>query len=249
MASYAPGHTPTRTTTRSSRVRWLAALACVIALLAASAALFLRDRKDAHVAVVNASTGPTTTSTDTTLATTTSETLPDSVVSVVESSTTVPPKSTTTSLVCRNSYDPACGDFYWDPPPPTNQPITLQVTPSATEVSVGQEVTLSIVADDPDATLKVACMPSGPIVRWGDPNQNIYACDPGCPEPGPRHGAWDTPAPEPGHFDGVEKWTYNTPGTYTVNVYVSSSQACAFGYGGYSPYGSYASTVITITVN
>src|SRR5437762_1768062 len=54
-----------------------------------------------------------------------------------------PPAATTTTSVrpapptkpCRNSYDPACGPFRWDPDPGPNQP--LGVTASAQQVKAG----------------------------------------------------------------------------------------------------------------
>src|SRR5579872_131983 len=47
---------------------------------------------------------------------------------VVPPTVAAPPAVTTTSLVCRDSLDPACGPFRWDPQPLANEPLTVQVT-------------------------------------------------------------------------------------------------------------------------
>ena len=42
--------------------------------------------------------------------------------------TTTAPGAPTTTLPCRNSTDPACGPFRWDPAPAPNQPVAVSYT-------------------------------------------------------------------------------------------------------------------------
>lgn len=87
---------------------------------------------------------------------------PTSTVTTIRRSTpstaaTSPPRattsSTTTTLLCRNSVDPACGPFRWDPPLPPNQPLTVKVTHTPATPKAGETVTFRVVVDDADGSV------------------------------------------------------------------------------------------------
>jgi hypothetical protein len=191
------------------------------------------------------STAPTSTTAEVNaeMTTTTTATPPTTTTEGAPGETTT--TTTPTTPECRNSREPSCGDFRWDPQPP-NEPITLSVTPSATEVTVGEPVALRIVADDPDSEVSMA-MDCHQNVRWNEPGEMIIVCDPACPDTR-RYGPWDPPAPQPGHYDQTATHVYKNPGTYTVNIWVSSNRACFVGFN-YNPYGSTAQTSVTIVVH
>src|SRR5207302_4809101 len=91
-----------------------------------------------------------------------------------------PPATTTTAALqvapartCRDSYDPACGPFRWDPDPGPNQPLTVTVTPQSQQGKVGQAVNFHVVADDPDARIARDCA----VIDFGD-GQTAGSCPP-----------------------------------------------------------------------
>src|SRR3712207_6243843 len=61
--------------------------------------------------------------------------------------------TTTAARVCRNSTDPACGQFFWDPAPTGNQPLNVQITTSPPNPRAGQEVAFTVSLHDPDHAL------------------------------------------------------------------------------------------------
>ena len=144
----------------------------------------------------------------------------------------------TTARHCRNSTDPACGPFSWDPNPGPNQPLTSQVTAAPASPSAGQTVTFHITASDPDASPVVVCG-----TFFGDGADIV--CDPGpkvnpgtCPK---QYGPWTPPARQQGALDTTVRHTYQKAGTYDASFQVNSAQeACN------NPYAS--STVVKVTV-
>jgi len=150
---------------------------------------------------------------------------------------TAPPNGATPTTVCRNSYDPACGPFSWQPPPDPNQPITGQVT--ATNKG-GGAVTFTVTGTDPDAAPLQECN-----IDFGDGQG--YHCDPRpaidpsyCP---PQYGPWTPPAKNKGSIAADLNHTYAQPGTYQVTVNVRSAmQECN------NPYASSADLQVTVVV-
>jgi hypothetical protein len=66
---------------------------------------------------------------------------------------TVPPAPITTTTpapVCRNSTNPSCGPFRFDPDPGIDNPMTIQVAPDPTAALAGQEVVFHLTLTDPD---------------------------------------------------------------------------------------------------
>ena len=138
--------------------------------------------------------------------------------------TTAPSSTTSTSLVCRNSTDPACGPFRWDPPPGPNQPMTVAVSVSPAAPRAGETVSFRVTVDDPDGADLVG---GGGSVDYGD----------GTPVPGfsghvdcvGSYGPWTPPGPVPLHKEFTYQHAYAAPGTYTVTFTFGSFGNCAYG--------------------
>ena len=149
----------------------------------------------------------------------------------------VPP--VTTSGACRNSYDPACGPFSWDPPP-HNRPLTIQASAQPAEGAADRRFAFHVVADDPDAEI-VSCLPR---VDWGDnvvENEDCvvnYNC-----RVETRFGPWRPPPPgAPGHADFDLSHTYARPGAYRVTFQMGSGSGCDLSYA------SQATKTLTVVV-
>jgi len=135
--------------------------------------------------------------------------------------TAVPPETTTSAaLVCRNSRDARCGPFRYDPPP-TNQPTTVEATPSASTVPAGTVVEVHIVAADPDSPIGAyQCA----AVRWPDPAVLPGTdCPPYCTmEFRNQYGPWDPRPTRASRYEGTASHTYASPGTYDIDVAVTT---------------------------
>lgn len=166
---------------------------------------------------------------------------PDGLAPGVTSSPTMPPStSTTTTAACRNSHDPACGPFRWDPQPPANQPLVVTVTVDRTTVAVGEPITITATASDPDGPARFCG-----ILTHAEA-QNPACAYPACAEQ-ERFGPWTPPAPEPGDVSDQLVHTYDQAGTYTVSGF-AYSHAGPCGPSPYDPYGDEAHDSVTITV-
>lgn len=130
-------------------------------------------------------------------------------------------------LVCVKSFDPVCGDLYWDPPLGPNTPISLAVVIEPSSPAVGQLVTITVTWSDLEADFSIASietplgcevLPEGRCVNV----RVLPATDAGCPEP---HGPWAPPASAPS--GGSQRFfrAYAEPGVYTwtVTVYAAAS--------------------------
>ena len=161
---------------------------------------------------------------------------------------TVPPAATTTTTVrppakpCRNSYDPACGPFRWDPDPGPNAPLTVTVTPPSQQVKTGAEVNFHIVAHDPDAKVD-RCY----AFDFGD-GQKGTTCPPpaACQTP---YGPWTPPAKVDDTYTPTPDVThkYSTPSPpdkpYVASFVVQSHSFC-----NPDPYGGSGQRAATVTV-
>src|SRR5436305_2201201 len=102
---------------------------------------------------------------------------------------------------CRNSYDPACGPFRWDPDPGGNQPLTVAASPPSQQVKAGAEVNFHIVAEDPDAKVD-RCY----TVDFGDGQKGDTCPRPtACQAP---YGPWSPPAKVHDRYEFDVKHTY-----------------------------------------
>ena len=133
--------------------------------------------------------------------------------------------STPTTRPCRNSTDPACGPFRWEPPLPPNQPITVKLSYLPAAPKVGESVTFSVTVDDPDG--RSLLDREGMANNYGD----------SVPERGPTahvdcfelFGLWTPGPPEPVHADLTFRHVYTAPGTYTVSFPFKTLGDCTYG--------------------
>jgi hypothetical protein len=133
--------------------------------------------------------------------------------------------TSTTADPCRNSTDPACGDFYFDPPLAPDQPAEISIVASPASPRVGETVTFTVTVIDPDGT--------GPACESFDPDAKDIeppAADGGegvptqgsCAGASPRsvslarYGPWDPPEPTPSRHEVTFTATYTVPGQRTA---------------------------------
>jgi len=144
-----------------------------------------------------------------------------------EATTTVPPP------VCRNSTNPDCGAFFWDPPPAINQPLTITVSTAAPTPDGDVAFTVRVV--DPDHPVTDNCAQ----FDFGDGAVDRRPCTfPPCPE---AHGAWDPPAATRGDRTFTVTHRY-ARGTYpaTFSFHTDDDPPCP------NPYGSAGQTFLRV---
>ena len=124
------------------------------------------------------------------------------------------PTSPPTTSACRNSTDPSCGDFSWDPQP---GPYEVEVYAVSTPVAAraGEPVTFAVEYVDPaGADAQGACL------NWwvSDPAVvNTSSCEviaTACA----RTGAHDPPAPSQERIALQRTITFETPGEHQVRI-------------------------------
>lgn len=131
----------------------------------------------------------------------------------------VDPTVTTTKPTCRNSDQPSCGPFRWNPAPSPNQPLVASFSKAPRSGVVGQSVTFEVTWSDGDARLSFDNFTTDGTVLVG-------SCS-----IAPRYGPWTPPAAAAGSGTLRYPHTFTSPGVYEVNVGLSTA-SCA------SPYGS-----------
>ncbi len=146
----------------------------------------------------------------------------------------------TTVPACRNSTDPACGFFHWDPAP-TNRAATLTITVPDGPIVAGQEVPVTLTMSDPDGAVTLDCF-SVALSGSGMSGGSCSATNPvDCP---PRYGPWTPPAPQPSQAATDTIVTFDQPGTYVVSAEVTAADGCD----NVDPYRSGATASITVQV-
>jgi len=126
---------------------------------------------------------------------------------------------------------------YWQTRPASNQPLSLEICLDDVTPTVGQLVTLTVTADDPDATI-------------GEANCDIYVSFVTSPGSDCRDFRGPTSAPEPtppaahGHVVKTYTYTYAKAQTYLVFVTVWSSPES----GKPHPYASKADASLHVSV-
>jgi hypothetical protein len=219
----------------------------VVALIGSIA--LLRDDDPRDVVAVSDETTTTTTEPEDEVIPEIDKVEPETTTTSTTDPETDPTTATSEPLVCLNSYDERCGAFSWTSEP-TNEPLLLEVTASATEVAVGEEVVLHIVASDADAQPHIqlrgdSCASAS--VTWGDGGPG-FKCSPApCQEPD-RHGPWEPPPPDPGTDELDAPYRYDAAGVYEVVVGVRSGPLFDPCGAGATLYNSYATQTLTITV-
>ncbi len=141
---------------RELRYRRLLSQATALVMVLSLVSLALVAGDDDPVTVTAVGEGTTTTEATTTTTSTTTTT--ESSTTTTDAST-VDDTTTTTELVCRNSTNPDCGDFYWDPEPVPNTPPEVEILSIAPEQPIaGDEVTI---------TYRVRDAETNPVLRSG----------------------------------------------------------------------------------
>jgi hypothetical protein len=147
--------------------------------------------------------------------------------------------TTTAKPLCRNSTDPRCGSFRWDPDPGPNQPATGQLSWTQS-TGTDHKVSFRVVANDPDANPIQTCH-----VSYGDSINEV--CDPRpavdpnfCPK---QYGPWTPPTAQKGDVDTTIEHTYSQPGRYDVSFEVRSAMNDCN-----NPYASTATLTATVIV-
>jgi hypothetical protein len=142
---------------------------------------------------------------------------------------------------CFNSFDPACGDFYWKTYPGTNQALSLDV--DASEAIVGQETSFTVSVSDADAKIWREAYK----IDFGDGTKlkggaDWWACKKG-------YGKWSVPTKGGDSYSKTFTHTYTAAGTYKAWVYFRSKDV----RDGASPcqqaYGSEKIVEVTIVVS
>jgi hypothetical protein len=150
---------------------------------------------------------------------------------------------TTTTVACRNSSDPACGPFRFDPQPGLDAPMFVHIVVGPPSPVAGQEVEFTVTLTDPDGVSR-----AGSTYNWGDSGvgeSSVHPCE--------KYGPWDPPARDPARATEVLtlRHTYAQPGTYKVVFFFTGDPFdCVDSVTGRGdrPYASSASGTVTIEV-
>jgi hypothetical protein len=152
--------------------------------------------------------------------------------------TTPPTAAPPPAPVCRNSTDPACGPFRYDPVP-ANAPLVLSATARTATVAVGEEVVVDVTWSDADAGVVFS---SGADWTGGGGVGAAFFCS----RVELRYGPWDPPPPAGASGTYTAVHTYDEPGTYSPTFTAISARSsdpdCQ------DPFISEAFTGVTITV-
>ena len=165
---------------------------------------------------------------------------------VMVTSTTTPvlvTTTTTTVVACRNSIDPACGPFRFDPQPGSDNPMTVQVVAGPATVPAGQEVVFTVTLADPDGVSY-----GSSLFGYGDSGIGDTSMDE-CK----KFGVWDPPARDAAGATKILtiRHTYASPGTYTARfAFEAGPFHCADSVTGRGdrPYASSATGTVTLVV-
>ncbi len=149
------------------------------------------------------------------------------------------PQDATDVPTCRNSRDPACGPFYFDPPP-VNEPMAVDVTYSPENPEPGEEVTFTVRVRDDGPASPGSCTN---LQTYGEDGAIVGpVCSASCAPSEPKYGPWDPPPPENANFEETFRHTYTEPGTYTATFFYRGTD-CSF-----SPYRSSGEASVRVAV-
>ena len=137
---------------------------------------------------------------------------------------------------CRDSYDPACGTFRWDPAPQPNEDLAVQIDVDPSSPRVGEKVTFTVTAQDDHAE---------PVALEGEYGDNGFNISPSCLAQKERYGPWTPPAKAPRTVTRTYEGTFDEPGKHTVS-FTFSTDTC--NGQGYNPYGSEGTGSAIVTV-
>lgn len=141
---------------------------------------------------------------------------------------------TPTTLACRNSRDPACGQFSWDPPPGDNAGLEITVNAPQT-AKVNDPVKFSVTVTDPDHVVTGNCTDVA-----GAQGEGFPCTPPTCP---PAYGPWTPPPRQRGTRTFTFEAKYTSPGTKeVVFTFRTDRDGCQ------DPYGSVGTRRVTVEV-
>ena len=143
--------------------------------------------------------------------------------------TTAVPRTTVPTVVCRNSTNPACGEFRWDPSVGNASLVASFATAPATAF-VGEPVTFEVDWSDPDAD-DFGTVHSVNGAAVGAPCSTER-----------RYGPWTPPPAQPGSGRVSFTETFAAAGTYRIVVDLWTGNVCDH------PHASEAHVVTTVTV-
>jgi hypothetical protein len=144
---------------------------------------------------------------------------------------------------CRNSSNPACGAFVWDPAPGANAPLVTSAAPAKSTYKVGEQVFFNVTVSDADHVVNDNCSE----VRFDNGAAADGPCSPppDCPA---RHGPWTPPAAAAGNHtpNYINVWT--TPGEHTATFrFRSWSSSTCLALDPYASEGQTVTATVTIT--
>jgi hypothetical protein len=137
---------------------------------------------------------------------------------------------------CRNSYDEACGPFRYERQPDKNQPLKVDVRVSPSRPKAGQEVTFTVVANDPDATIDRECVGG----HYGDGLSDPKSCSSAICFA--QHGTWTPPPKRSDRLQMTFRHVYSAAGTYEAAFPFLSSGECG------NPFDSRSDGLVNVTV-
>ena len=133
-----------------------------------------------------------------------------------------PVVTTSTTAPCRNSHEPRCGEFRYDPEP-VNQPMSVEVTHRPPAPKAGEEVIFTVRVSD-DGPAAPGCVN---YQHYGEPEEEYSYCTAGCIEDRPRrYGPWDPPPPENSAFTEEFRHVYRRPASYTATFAYNAGDDC-----------------------
>ena len=155
--------------------------------------------------------------------------------------------------VCRNSNVPACGSFRWDPPPERNEPMTITISVNPETPKSGEEVTIKLVVEDPDAKIASQCpridVPNDATSATTNGRKG-FATDcvvsPTCPSD--FFGPWTPPAKSPGHYEVTYGLTFERTGRHVLTFSFASGSGFDPICGDPNPYSSKAEAQVEFSV-
>jgi hypothetical protein len=143
---------------------------------------------------------------------------------------------------CRNSSDPDCGPFRWDPAPGPNAPVEIAITYSPSSPRVGEQVTVTVHVSDADALIGDVTMAFGDEEVATIPPESIVNCV------GAATGAWSLPGATPDDLVKTFRHTYSRAADLTLAAYAASPEIVS-GTCPPNPYASQGTASVPIRIS
>jgi hypothetical protein len=137
---------------------------------------------------------------------------------------------------CRDSCDPRCGTFRWDPEPQPNEDLAVQIDVEPSSPRVGEDVTFTVTARDDHGH---------PVDIRGEYAGRAFANETSCAAQRQRYGPWTPPVKSPKTVSHTWVGTYDEAGKHTA-TFTFSTDHC--NDPPYNPYGSVGTGSAVVTV-